>query len=117
MDIDCAGIFLARLQDMVMGILSMRTLLAGRATVQARDIFDIYLLRTHSSGEVPPLAKAILAAARKNVFAVEYELFRDTVIEYLAPEDRESYGSRNAFDDMRLLVDEFIGNLETGPVR
>lgn len=206
MDIDCAGIPVARLQDMVMGILSMRTLLdtlavygilrvaapdlrvakqtettqrfkvhlhtensldlftkiefsrrgfsqpqpvveeisatilkayriapfmaphypapaafaqkisalAGRATTQARDIFDIHILRPHISQELPPVTKAILAAARKNVFAIEYERFRDTVIEYLAPDDRNAYGSRSVFDDMRLYVDEFISCLKTG---
>jgi predicted nucleotidyltransferase component of viral defense system len=87
--------------------------LVNRTTVQARDIFDIYILRTQYAGEMPALGKELLATARKNIFAIDYERFRDTVIEYLAPEDRESYGSRSAFDDLQLQVDEFIGRFET----
>jgi predicted nucleotidyltransferase component of viral defense system len=88
--------------------------LAGRATIQARDIFDIHILRSHISGETLPLERGILAAARKNVFTIEYEQFRDTVVEYLDPEDRESCGSRSAYDDMRLHVDELLASIETG---
>jgi predicted nucleotidyltransferase component of viral defense system len=87
--------------------------LAGRSTVQARDIFDIYILRTHVSNGLPPLSAEVTSAARKNVFAIDYERFRDTVIEYLTPDEQEVYGTRSAFDDIQLHVDSFIARLET----
>ncbi|MBN1127385.1 MAG: nucleotidyl transferase AbiEii/AbiGii toxin family protein [Chitinispirillaceae bacterium] len=88
--------------------------LAGRAAVQARDVFDIYLLRSHAADGIVPLPKKIVSDARSNLYSIDYERFRDTVVEYLAPEDREQLGTREAFDEIRLQVDAFLDSNQPG---
>lgn len=94
-------------------ILQKISALAGRTAVQARDIFDLYILRTHLSTALPPVSADALATARKNIFAVDFERYRDTVIEYLSPDDQATWGTRNVFEDMQLRVDDYLGHLQT----
>ncbi|MCJ7586987.1 MAG: nucleotidyl transferase AbiEii/AbiGii toxin family protein [Candidatus Aminicenantes bacterium] len=85
--------------------------LAGRAAVQARDIFDLHILI--SSAEAPPSpavapGRGVLRKARERLFEVEFGVFRDTVLSYLLPEDRAAYDRPEAWDALRLRVAEFL---------
>lgn len=80
--------------------------LAGRVCVQARDIFDIFVLSTHC--DVVAYEEKILKKARQNLYEVTFEQFRDTVLDYLTPEDRGVYGSAAVWDEIKLKVAEFL---------
>ena len=92
--------------------------LASRAAVQARDIFDLHILisapgapapATHP--EIPALDapdSTVIRKAKDRVYDVGFEMFRDTVLSYLSPEDRVAYDRPEAWDDIRLRVAGFI---------
>ncbi|MEK6732574.1 MAG: nucleotidyl transferase AbiEii/AbiGii toxin family protein [Candidatus Omnitrophota bacterium] len=89
--------------------------LAKRTIIQARDIFDLYLL-------IPQLGEAgikggklidkpTLLKAYENIFEVDFEIFRDTVISYLAIEDQAAYRNVSSWEEVRLKVSQFIEGL------
>lgn len=80
--------------------------LAGRACVQARDIFDIFVLSAQANAAA--CEEKIIKRARQNLYEVTFEQFRDTVLEYLAAHEREVYASAEAWDEIRLKVGEFL---------
>ena len=85
--------------------------LALRTVLQARDIFDLFLLSTQldASGRgLVNAAKADLAAAMNNVFQADFPLFRDSVVAYLEPEDQKAYASSAAWDEVKLNVSRFL---------
>jgi len=88
--------------------------LATRSVIQARDIFDLYVLSSQHSplqGEGININDAQLTQAYKNVFEVGFEQFRDTVISYLSPEDQALYNSSSLWDEIKLKVTNFIEEL------
>ncbi len=84
--------------------------LATRSETQARDIFDLHLLsgRHTGGGESGPGAKGLLRKASERVFEVDFAVFRDTVLAYLAPEDRPAYDSAGVWDELKLKVARFL---------
>jgi len=88
--------------------------LAARAVIQARDIFDLYIL---SSQFDPARLKEIkientrLTKAYENIFEVSFERFRDTVISYFSAEDQAIYNSDSLWDEIKLKVSDFIDEL------
>jgi len=141
--------------DVMSAVIQKISALAGRSTVQARDIFDLYVL----SGQCKPVCHSekpchcedssrlgfrprsnnilraeprggevekqgfeitspsktdcsdMLARARDNAFEVSFEQFRDTVVSYLAEEDRGMYDSPPLWDEIRLKAVSFIEEL------
>jgi hypothetical protein len=91
--------------------------LGGRREVQARDVFDLYLLVPHAAPDelVRYLAKKLLADALKEAhartLAITYEEYVGQVIEFLGEEARATHGTPNAWDEMRLRVAMFIENI------
>jgi predicted nucleotidyltransferase component of viral defense system len=80
---------------------------ARRTILQARDIFDLFLL----SSQFDPLwrkqasvSKADLAVAMENVLQAEHALFRDSVVAYLGSEDQSVYASSFMWDEIKLKV-------------
>jgi hypothetical protein len=86
--------------------------LAGRAAVQARDVFDLYFLRPHFSGESLNVSTEVIKKARENMFSIEFKQFKDTVVEYLSPEERQAWETRDSFDEIRLQVDALFEHNE-----
>lgn len=85
--------------------------LASRAAVQARDIFDLYILSSQypvNDKHADNIEAGILSKARERIFEVDFEQFRDTVAAYLSAEDRELYGKPGSWEDVRLKVIGFI---------
>ncbi len=87
----------------------------SRSILQARDIFDLYLLST----QVRPGAAALelpggeeIARARENILAPGFEIFRDAVAAYLAPEDRKIYAVPAVWDEIKLKAADFVTELE-----
>src|SRR3989338_7471747 len=68
--------------------------LAARVAVQARDIFDLYVLSSQCAvGDkgFGAVKADTLSKAYERVFEVEFEQFRDTVVSDLSAEDQEIY--------------------------
>lgn len=88
--------------------------LCARTVIQARDVFDLYVLCPHyrhsDAGELH-VSGAKLDGARDNVFEIGFEQFRDTVASYLSQGDRRVYDNEAAWDEIRMRVSEFIGEL------
>ena len=85
--------------------------LSTRAVIQARDIFDLYIL----TSQYKPLKKEEIKIdgvqfkkAYENVFEVGFEQFRDTVISYLSVEDQTVYNLPSLWDEIKLKVANFI---------
>lgn len=86
--------------------------LAARTAVQARDVFDLYILSAQAeffvdAGQLP------FSRARKNTLEINFEEFRDTVVSYLVPEDRSVYEKSSSWDEIKLKVSDFLKKLET----
>lgn len=90
--------------------------LAGRTVIQARDIFDLYVLNSQfNPGAVKtamPIEKKVLVKAYENIFEINFEVFRETVIAYLALEDQPVYNNPSVWEDIRLKTAGFIEQLK-----
>ncbi len=84
--------------------------LAGRTVVQARDVFDLHVLGltepggelvTHVGQHVEP---GTLDLAAQRTYEITFEEFEGQVVEFLAEEARVTYGTREAWDEVRLRV-------------
>ena len=85
--------------------------LAGRSVLQARDIFDLFVLSSQYDGlGRKPLqaGAAILKTAHDNIFLVEFPQFRDTVVAYLEAEDQKAYSSPAVWDEIKLKTAHFL---------
>ena len=85
--------------------------LAGRAAVQARDIFDLYVLSSQCTApgrRVDSVDAGTLSKALERVFEVEFEQFSDTVVSYLSAEDQAVYNSSGSWEEVRLKAAHFI---------
>lgn len=84
--------------------------LGGRRIIQARDIFDLYILTTQSADLKGPnlFSKERLLKAYENVFRIDFVEFRDTVVSYLSIKDQEIYNNLSVWEEIRLKVGNFI---------
>ena len=84
--------------------------LATRSETQARDIFDLHLLSArHARGVgMGREAKDLLGKASERVFEVDFAVFQDTVLAYLAYEDRAAYDSAGVWDEIKRKVARFL---------
>ena len=91
-------------------VLQKAEALASRTVVQARDVFDLYVLSTQVN--MPFTAGAgLLEKAKENALEISFEQFSDTVVSYLAPEDRAVYNTAAAWNEIKLKVAEFIDKI------
>lgn len=85
--------------------------LGSRTVLQARDIFDLFVLHSqtvHTSGSLGVISKDVLKKARERVFEADFGLFRDSVVEYLSPEDKQNYSNASAWEEVKLIVAQFL---------
>ncbi|MFA4981858.1 MAG: nucleotidyl transferase AbiEii/AbiGii toxin family protein [Candidatus Omnitrophota bacterium] len=85
--------------------------LSGRTTVQARDIFDLYILDSQAGAPVrrpDGMDGKTLDKAAERVFEVGFDQFKDTVVAYLDGEDQAAYNNAAVWDDIRLKTSQFI---------
>jgi len=86
-----------------------------RAVVQARDIFDLYVLSSQYervAGAKTKISTMESTQAYDRAFEISFEQFRDTVVAYLSPEDQEIYNSPPRWDEIKLQVADFIKESE-----
>ncbi len=102
--------------DIYSAIVQKIEALASRPVVQARDIFDLYILSSQYEGSKEQeaqvtLSKNKLLKAYENIFDVGFEQFRDTVTAYLSAEDRPTYDNASSWDEVKLKTAEFLKGL------
>ena len=89
--------------------------LASRPAVQARDIFDLYILKPKlNDSEINSLKtpkKEKLERAYENLFSVTFEQFRDSVVSFLSPDEQTSYSSSLFWDEIKLKVANLLEKL------
>ena len=86
--------------------------LANRAETQARDIWDLDHLLRSTNADPRPLSSDVreaLPGALERTTSLGYDVFKAQVVPYLTDEDRTTYGTRDAWDRMRELVVERLG--------
>ena len=80
----------------------------SRAQPQARDIFDLYLLSSQPEVSKAKLGQGFtsesIRRARDRIYSTGYRQYRDTVVDFLGPEDRAAYNSPQIWDEIRLRV-------------
>lgn len=85
--------------------------LAQRSVLQARDIFDLFVLSSQCDQarrkSLQP-GKIILKTAHDNIFLVEFPQFRDTVVTYLRAEEQKTYSQPAAWDEIKLKTAHFL---------
>jgi len=83
--------------------------LASRSIIQARDVFDLYILSSQyvSAAGIRPDALKI-KKAYENIFTISFEQFRDTVVSYLSREDQSVYDGPSAWDEVKLKAAHFL---------
>jgi len=84
--------------------------LISRKTVQARDIFDLYLLLASRVERVdlPEEVRANLDKAKESILSMDFVVFKSQVISYLEPEDQSRFESEEVWDNIRLHVVETL---------
>jgi len=85
--------------------------LAARTAVQARDIFDLYVLSSQCDARgkyIDSLDAGVLSKAYDRIFEVDFEQFSDTVVSYLSGEDQMLYNKPKSWEEVRLKVANFI---------
>ena len=93
------------------------TALASRPAVQARDIFDLYILSSkYSSSEISGLKipkRDKLEKAYENLFSVTFEQFRDSVVSFLTSSEQARYNSSLVWDEIKLKVVSLLEEMMT----
>jgi len=88
-------------------ILQKTQALAGRSSVQARDVFDLSMLGSQTTGRTQArtaAGPAVRGKATERVFSVSFGQFRDTVVPFLPPDDQAVYQKADVWDEMKLRV-------------
>jgi len=97
--------------DAKSSILQKLNALAGRSVVQARDIFDLYLLTSYFSEKQfkhNKIDRVLLKKAYNNIFVIDFKQFRDTVLLYLSQDDRLVYDKESVWDEIKLAAAKFL---------
>lgn len=90
--------------------------LTQRSILQARDIFDLFLLMARCDEAVlkQQMGKLVFKTAHDHIFQVEFPQFQDTVVAYLSDEDRKVYSASAMWDEIKLKTAHFIEELSHG---
>lgn len=87
--------------------------LADRKEIQARDLFDLFILhnRVEDTKAIKSIPREKIAVANKNILSLTYGQYRDTVVTYLSEEDQPTWSSEAFWDEIRLRTSAFLENL------
>ena len=97
--------------DRVSAMVQKIQALAQRTVLQARDIFDLFVLSSQyevSKRNTIAVDRNILKTAQENIFLVKFPQFRDTVVAYLGAEDQKVYSSPDVWDEIKLKASHFL---------
>ncbi len=84
--------------------------LISRSIIQARDIFDLYLLLTSRVDKVDLSEdlRSDLNKVKDNILSIDFAVFKSQVIPYLESEDQPRFDSEEVWDNIRLDVIESL---------
>ncbi|SRR3989339_648509 len=88
--------------------------LASRHITQARDIFDLYLLLTHSSINFHSLKKQFKSdfkTALENLKNISYQNFQSQVVSFLSLEYQQEYTDEKVWKQMKQYVQKSLETL------
>ena len=91
--------------------------LLGRRQPEARDVFDLFTLRSQPDATPDParaFTREQAAKARERIYSLTYERYRDTVVAFLSAADQDTYDSRAMWDQIRLVAIEILESGGTG---
>lgn len=97
--------------------------LVGRTHVQARDVFDLRVLGLNAPDSplvdhlIDQVDPGELEAARDRALGISFEEYDGQVVEFLAEDARDKYGSTEAWDEIRLEVVQAIESAIEGSKR
>jgi predicted nucleotidyltransferase component of viral defense system len=97
--------------DVAAAVIQKIHALAQRSVLQARDIFDLFVLSSQYDGgqhKEFPVSKVILKTAHDNIFLVDYLQFRDSVVAYLGADDQKIYSSPEVWDEIKLKTASYL---------
>jgi predicted nucleotidyltransferase component of viral defense system len=97
--------------DTASAVIQKINALAQRTVLQARDIFDLFVLSSQYDGggqEKFSISGAVLKIAYDNIFLVEHLQFRDSVVSYLEADDQKAYSSSSVWDEIKLKTADFL---------
>ena len=101
--------------DIQSAIIQKIEALSDRVIIQARDIFDLYILASQYNPvkkERIKINESTFEKAYKNVFEVSFEQFSDTVVSYLSAEEQSIYNLPSLWDEIKLKVANFIEEIK-----
>ncbi len=78
--------------------------LAGRPETQARDVFDLDLLFSRCQDVQNKVPSSVLEQAIECAMSIDFDQFRNQVVEFLAEDIRAYYDSREVWNAMQLRV-------------
>lgn len=85
--------------------------LAQRTVLQARDVFDLFVLSSQYEGPKRSkieISQTVLNTAHDNIFRVDFPRFRNTVVAYLGTDDQKAYSSPAVWDEIKLKTASFL---------
>jgi hypothetical protein len=86
--------------------------LGGRTEVQARDVFDLYVLYLGGHLEPGQIARHVSKADREKaciaLMSLDYDAFQGQVVEYLEPPAKEQFANKQAWEKLCHTVLGFI---------
>lgn len=88
--------------------------LANRTIIQARDIFDLYIMSpqiNRTQFKAQGFSADTINIAKDNVFSVNFKQFRDTVLSYISLEDQSIYNNEEVWDEIRIKVVDIFESL------
>lgn len=89
--------------------------ISSRATIQPRDIFDLYILSSQvniKNFQKDILKKLPFFQIKEYILSVDFSMFNDTVVSYLSSQDRKIYALPEVWDEIKLKTISFIEELE-----
>ena len=91
--------------------------LGGRREAQARDVFDLHVLVPDPPSDKllefleKALGRSRLEEAHARALAITYREYEGQVFEFLGEEARSRYGTKGAWDEMRLRAAALVENV------
>ncbi len=86
--------------------------LASRAAVQARDVFDLYIIHPRLDANKLSIDSSKIKKALENLFEISFERFMDTVVSYLELGDQALYATSARWDEIKLRVASFLEEIK-----
>jgi predicted nucleotidyltransferase component of viral defense system len=89
--------------------------LAGRAVLQARDVFDLYLLSSQAKpveANQNKLSRHALNQAKERISEISFGEYKSAVVSYLSFEDQAYYGKKEVWEEIELKAVSFLEELE-----